>query len=202
MKDNAYSRLVGMLKLVLPLAALVLLSTMFLIARQQDPDAALPYAEVEIDELLADPRLTAPTYSGVTSEGDEVIFTAARAYPGAADGTGARAYEPDMRLIGADRQVIQLLAKEARVEPGAQVIILDGGVTVTASKGYALRSETIEAALDHSRLASPVPVEANTPQGHITANSMELTRPSGAGSEVLVFNGQVKLLYQPATPRP
>lgn len=200
MKDNAYSRLVGLLKLVLPLGALVLLSTVFLITRPQDPEAALPYAEVEIDELLSDPRLTAPVYSGVTRQGDEIIFTADRAYPGAGGGNGARANLPKLRLIGPDRNETQLSALEAHIAADNQSLELRGEVAVVASLGYTLHSDAIQIALDRSQLISPGPVEGTSPQGQIFAQSMTLTRGAAPNSEVVVFNGQVKLLYQPPKP--
>ena len=45
---DRHTRLVGWLKVALPLTALAILSTLFLVARRIDPEAALPYAEVDV----------------------------------------------------------------------------------------------------------------------------------------------------------
>jgi len=200
--DNAHSRLVGMLKVALPLAALVLLSMLFLLSRGRDPDAALPYAQVDIDALLREPRLTAPTYSGVTRQGDEVIFSAETAYPGAPDGSGARAVGPLLRLVSPSGDETRAKAQEARIDPAAQELVLSGEVVVNTPDGYTVGSGEVRISLDRSHLESPGPVTAEGPQGRIDAGGFTLTRGDQAGQEVLVFNGGVKLLYQPATAAP
>ena len=42
--------------------ALAVLSTLFLFARKVEFDGSLPYAEVELNDLANDPRLTLPRY--------------------------------------------------------------------------------------------------------------------------------------------
>ncbi|MGB3251218.1 MAG: hypothetical protein WBB13_18855, partial [Tabrizicola sp.] len=66
---DRHTRLVGWLKVALPLTALAILSTLFLVARRIDPEAALPYAEVDVEDLAREPRMTAPTYAGTTEDG-------------------------------------------------------------------------------------------------------------------------------------
>jgi lipopolysaccharide export system protein LptC len=47
-RADAHTRVVGWLKVALPLIALALLATLFLLADRIDPDDALPYAEVDV----------------------------------------------------------------------------------------------------------------------------------------------------------
>jgi lipopolysaccharide export system protein LptC len=68
-RHNRYSRLVGGLKVVLPIAALGLLSTLFLLSDPPDPDRALPYAEVDVAQLARELRLTQPRLAGVLPTG-------------------------------------------------------------------------------------------------------------------------------------
>lgn len=203
-RDNVYSRLVGMLKVVLPLTALSLLSTLFLVARTINPDDALPYAQVDIDELLRDPRLTAPSFSGMTRQGDEIAFTATTAHPGGESQHGARALDPVLRLTAPDGSETRVTATEARIDPSANELVLSQNVNVQTTTGYQLQSEELRAMLDQSQLDSPGPVQAEAPQTQITADSMQLTRQGADAPELLVFKGRVKLLYQPAktTPAP
>ena len=45
------SRVVAWLRVLLPLAALAILSTLFLLPKSHDPDAAIPYADVDADRM-------------------------------------------------------------------------------------------------------------------------------------------------------
>ena len=58
--DTARARLIGAMKLALPLAALALLSTLFLFARTVNPEGALPIATVNLSERARDEQLTLP----------------------------------------------------------------------------------------------------------------------------------------------
>ena len=73
---DRHTRLVGWLKVILPLTALAILSTLFLVARRVDPEAALPYAEVDVEDLAREPRMTAPTYAGTTEDGAALTLSA------------------------------------------------------------------------------------------------------------------------------
>ena len=53
-RDNLHSRLVAILKVALPLIALALLSTLFLFSRKIDPEDAIPYATVDVEDRLRD----------------------------------------------------------------------------------------------------------------------------------------------------
>ena len=75
------SRLIAWLRVLLPLAALAILSTLFLLGRTPDPDDALPYAEVDAEDMVRDPRMTRPEFAGVSKSGAEVTVTADRASP-------------------------------------------------------------------------------------------------------------------------
>lgn len=198
-RDKAYSRVVNLLKVVLPLLALALLSTVFLIARTLDPEDALPWATVNIEELLADPRLTAPEFAGMTDAGDELLFVASKAWPG--NGTGAHAAEPVLRLISPEGEESRIEAQRARIDPTARELVLEGEVRLRSEADYALMTERLLTHLDRTRLSAPGPVELVAPGLQLQAGAMELTRQAGARDEVVVFNGGVRLLYQPQ-PRP
>ena len=78
-RRDRHSRVVGWLKVALPLAALAILSTLFLLSDRIDPEDALPYAEVDVEDLAREPRMTAPTYAGMTTDGAALTLTATEA---------------------------------------------------------------------------------------------------------------------------
>ena len=53
---DRYSRMIVWLKVLLPLMALALLSTLFLLSRNVDPLASIPFAQAEIDERLKEKK--------------------------------------------------------------------------------------------------------------------------------------------------
>lgn len=193
-----HSRLIGWLKIVLPLLALAILSTLFLVARTVDPNDAIPYAEVDVAERLREPRMTAPAYAGLTNDGAALTLSAAEMRPMVADGAGASANTLSGTLETPDGGRMDLTAALGQINPDARQILLSGGVTLTSSTGWYLESEALTAATDATDITIPTPVMATGPGGTVTADTMRLTEdPKQPGRYLLVFNGTVKLIYQP-----
>lgn len=192
--------MVGWLKVALPLAALAILSTLFLIADRIDPEDALPYAEVDVEGLAREPRMTAPTYAGTTTDGAAVTLTADEARP-EAEGAPASAAALRLELATPDGGRTELMAAAAVMDDATRQVFLSGGVTVTTSTGYRLETAEVAAKLDRSGLESRTPVRATGPAGEITADGMSLRQDNHTpGAYVLVFNGSVRLVYQPGGP--
>ncbi|WP_103335227.1 LPS export ABC transporter periplasmic protein LptC [Pseudotabrizicola formosa] len=198
MDADFHTRLIGWLKVILPLAALALLSTLFLVARTINPDDALPYAEVDVEDRLREPRMTAPTYAGLTSDGAALSVSADDARPVAADGSGASASALTGLLETPDGGTTRLVAGAGRLDPAARQVLLSGGVTVSSSSGWTVVGDRLTAAMDTTDIALPDPVTATGPAGVVTADTMRLTQDARhTGAYVLVFNGTVKLIYTP-----
>lgn len=196
-RADTHTRVVGWLKVILPLSALAILSTLFLVARRIDPEAALPYAEVDVEDLAREPRMTAPTYAGTTSDGAALTLSADEARP-SAEGAAAQAAGLRLALDTPDGARTELLAGSAVMEDVTREVILSGGVTVTTSSGYRLETAEVAAKLDRTGLESRAPVVATGPAGEITADGMTLSQDARTpGAYVLVFNGSVRLVYQP-----
>ncbi|MCZ8078047.1 MAG: LPS export ABC transporter periplasmic protein LptC [Fuscovulum sp.] len=196
---DGWSRLVAALKVLLPLTALAILSMLFLISNRINPDDALPYAEVDVEARLKEPRMTAPTYAGTTSDGASLEVTAAEARPAAEGETGANAIGVQARLSTPDGQQTDLEAATAQMTLNGTEITFSGDVRLTHSSGYRVTSDEMTARLGETDVQARSAVAAEGPGGRITAQSMRLM-PAGDGSEgyLLVFNGAVKLVYQPA----
>jgi lipopolysaccharide export system protein LptC len=196
-RRDRHSRVVGWLKVALPLAALAILSTLFLLSDRIDPEDALPYAEVDVEELAREPRMTAPTYAGMTTDGAALSLTAVEARPsaGTAPSTAAGLR---LELATPDGGKTELLAATAVMDEVARRLVLSGGVTVTTSTGYRLEMAEVEAKLDRSGLESRSPVTATGPAGDLRADRMVLSQDiQTPGAYLLVFKGGVRLVYQP-----
>ncbi|SNX72338.1 lipopolysaccharide export system protein LptC [Cereibacter ovatus] len=196
--DNLHSRLVAWLKVILPLAALVVLSTLFLVSRTIDPSDAIPLAGVDVEDRAREPRMTAPTWAGLTDDGAALTVTAAEARPGqggdsAPSATGLRA-----RLETPDGSAADLVAATGRLDDAARLLHLGGGVVIDTTSGYHITSDAMTASLDQTDVKSDTALAATGPLGQIEAGSMRLTEsPDKPGTYLLGFGGNVKLIYDP-----
>ncbi|AZL59223.1 LPS export ABC transporter periplasmic protein LptC [Tabrizicola piscis] len=197
MAMDRHTRVVGWLKVTLPLMALAILATLFLLADRIDPEAALPYAEVDVEDLAREPRMTAPTYAGTTSDGGALTLSADEARP-SAEGAPARAQTLRLQLDTPDGAATNLTAAEAVLDNVAREIVLSGGVVITTSTGYRVETAEMTAKLDRSGLQSQTPVTATGPAGDLSAGGMTLGQDNRTpGGYLLVFNGGVRLVYLP-----
>ena len=195
--DDAYSRLVAWLKILLPIAALAILSTLFLLSHSIDPMQAVPYADVDIEDLMREPRITAPNYAGVTGDGTAIQISAETARPDPAHPARVAASVLTAEIETPDGVATSISADHGGIDGDAGQVTLQGSVLMTNSLGYRITAASLSLGLDQTSLRADAGIAADGPFGRITAGQMVLNR-SDDGTYVLVFNGGVKLLYDPA----
>lgn len=192
-----HTRRVVWLKVALPLVALAVLSTLFLLADRIDPDDALSTAEVDVEGLAREPRITAPTYAGTTSDGAALTLSAEAAQL-QTDTTPGTVDQLTLRLETPDGATTEVIAGQALLDSGTREVLLSGGVIATTSAGYRIETEAMVSRLDLSSLSSRTAVVASGPVGTITAGAMTLSQDATTpGAYLLVFNQGVRLVYQP-----
>ncbi|RBO53623.1 hypothetical protein DSD19_07295 [Rhodovulum sp. BSW8] len=199
--DNAYSRFIAAAKIVFPLAALGLLSTLFLISRDHGSAGTgdgLPYAKVEIDDLLRQQRLGAPNYAGVTRDGTAISMRAdsARSDPDRPGRGEAQAMQA--RLTLPDGSSAEIEADTGSIDTSDQVAVLEGDARISTSTGYTIETDRLRSAFADTNVEADGPVTANGPPGRIEAGSMTLSAdPADKGRYLLVFKDGVRLIYEP-----
>lgn len=190
-----HSRLVAWLKVVLPLIALAILSTLFLLSRQTPTEGTLPYADVDVNDLAREQRLAAPRFSTVTADGASISFQARMVRPQGDGAGGPTAEGLTGEIETVDGLKATLAALRGRIDTAGGWADLAGDVQVATSTGYTIASQSLRASLDSTQLGSDGPVTATAPFGRIDAGAMLLRRE--AGGDVLVFDKGVKLIYDP-----
>ena len=139
--DNSYSRFVSWLKVLLPVSALALLSTMFLISKSIDPTTALSYARVNLEELTGDQRIDSPKFSSVTEDGAALSFSAKSAVP---DTEKQNVFTADVltaRIETPDGGAVDIDAAKAVIDGTANRVNLSGGVTLVTSTDYEIATD-------------------------------------------------------------
>lgn len=193
-----YSRMISLLKLVLPLSALVLMSMVFLLARPVDPSRGIEMAEIDVEERARDPRISGARFAGVTDDGAalRIVTETARTDPMAMlrfNVTGLELY-----LDGPNGETFRARANSGAVDRGEGVFSMEGGVEVSASPGYRLETERVTGLLDSTRIEVPGTLSGQAPAGDITAGNLLVTAATPARSAyTLVFSGGVRLIYRP-----
>ncbi len=193
--SNTYSRVVAWAKVILPLLALGLLSTLFLLSNRPDPERAIPFASVNVEELAREQRVGRPRIAGTLSNGREVIFTAERAAPMLNDPRRFSANDIEARIDLSETEVLLIVSEAALFSPADELAELSGSVGLTTSSGLNFSTDLLEINLGLSQVESPGPVTMTGPGMTLTAGGMMATATDG--NEVVSFTNGVRVLYEP-----
>ncbi|RKF16241.1 hypothetical protein D6850_01350 [Roseovarius spongiae] len=196
--DNLYSVLVAWMKIILPLVALGLLSTVFLISRKVDPGGTIPVSQVDIEQRADEQGVTNPSFAGVATGGEQITFKADRVRPDL-DHEGrlmADRVRAELRLNGGT--VVNITSDRGESDQFEYSARLDGDVHITTTTGYDIRTDVLTAEFDTLRAEAPGRVTGSGPAGTLEAGRMLLTSEEEDGTAHLLFTDGVKLVYSPA----
>ena len=149
--DNRYSRLVAWLKILLPLASLAILSSVFLFSRDIDPRQASPFIELSVEDLAREQRVGAPNYAGVTDDGAAIYVQADTARP--LVGSGGTRIETDglnAMLERPDGAATRLQASSGLLDTRRRFARMSGGVQLNTSDGLHFSTDALIARLDRT----------------------------------------------------
>ncbi len=193
---DGYSRLVAFLKVILPLTALGLLSTLFLLSRSVDPTATLPFEEAEVTERLRDGLVTSPHYAGMTKGGDQVTIIASTAKPGN-QGEFAQARDVNALIEMTNGTDVTLDSLTGSFDPAGDFARFTGNVQIETTTGYTLNTEALNSRIRSLDLRSDGAVDGEGPFGTLEAGQMELTTDALTEDAYLRFKNGVRLIYDP-----
>lgn len=182
-------------KVIFPLVALGLLSTMFLFSRTLDPSDAIPFADIDIEKIAREQQLTAPRFSGTTSDGSAITVDAESALPDLINPRRLTIQKVIARIETQNGPSYGIIAKTALYDGNDEILDLEGEVRLSTSTGYRLETEKLTADLATTGVTAPGFVTGRGPAGMLEAGSMKLT--TDGATQVLVFKNGVKLVYDP-----
>ncbi|MEY8828740.1 hypothetical protein AB9K34_10040 [Sedimentitalea sp. XS_ASV28] len=193
---DPYSRTVAILRVILPLSALAILATLFLLSRSEDQVATIPFTDADVSARTKGQQVTKPFFSGTTTKGDEISVTAESARPGN-DTTPGDADNLNARLKTADGQLITLQSDSGSLGPAGDTARFTGNVRIETSTGLVVLTDVLNAALDGIAGSTPGAVTGSGPMGELSAGNMEFSAKTGDGDLHMLFKNGVKLIYDP-----
>ncbi|MFW2588505.1 hypothetical protein [Sagittula sp. SSi028] len=184
------------LKIILPLVALAMLSTLFLLSDSREPLQEIPFLDGTLADDAIRPGVTEPFYSGVTDKGELVTITAQRARPLGDGQIEADVVNAHLRLE--DGGALTVTSPLALSAEGEHTLDLSGGVTITSTQGYVMQTEELATRIDRIEARSAGRVVADGPLGDLDAGQMEILPADEDGAVRLLFTKGVKVIYRPA----
>lgn len=195
---NTYSRLVVAAKIVLPLGAIGLLSTLFLLARTAPQGEPVRFVDESVSDLADRQRLGSPVHASVTAEGTQVQIIAESMYPDADRPKLTHSIEPVAELLTQDGFAYDITARTGHIDEIAMRSRLQEDVLILTSDGYRIRTDALELHTDLTYLETLAPVSADGPLGTLDAGRMEIhTDPDDETRTRMVFTDGVRLVYTP-----
>ena len=194
---DTYSRVMAWLKVILPLTALCLLSTLFLFSRARTPTTSIPFIDLELQARISEQQITAPYFVGTTENGLSMTLRAESAHPEA--GNLSRLIIDNMmaEVRAKDETLIIMFAQRGIFDAKANMAQLKGGVSVTSSTGYSLETDALQSSLDRMHIESAADVRGGGPIGSFSAGKMILTSDKEYKTLHLLFTNGVSLTYDP-----
>jgi lipopolysaccharide export system protein LptC len=194
---DRYSRLIAWLKVLLPLTALALLSTLFLLSRSVDPTTTIPFADTEVRERLRTQQITGPVFAGTTDAGDQISVSASVVRPGLTSSERPEADDLTAQINLSEGGQINLTAKSGELDTKGEIVIFRGSVVIENSEGYVIRTQQLRSSLSRIEADTLSSVSATSPLGDLQAGKMQLRSDPDSQSVQMVFTNGVKLIYRP-----
>ncbi|MGB1235536.1 MAG: LPS export ABC transporter periplasmic protein LptC [Planktomarina sp.] len=189
---DTYSAFVSWAKVGLYVGALGLLSTLFLFSGSVTVTNSLLYADLDIDELIREQRISEPYFTTQTERGVDVTLSAAFATPSEDGGLAAQNLLAVFK--DADATSLTISAATGIFDATQGIAGLSGAVRFDASDNLTIKTEAATLNLDDAVFQTDAPISGNGPFGQITADRMTLQR-TAEGSK-LTFTGGIKIVYQ------
>ncbi len=196
--DNLHSQLVGWAKIILPLCALALLSTLFLFAREARKPNDIALAQVEA--IDREQHVSAPEFSGVTDDGAILVISAKTARPDPTRPDTVAIDEVRLRMDNNDGTHIEVDATVGEVDGRNREARFLGLARVETSTGYEMETNGLTADLDTGVVTSNGLLEIRAPFGVLTAGRVTFQTSADATGQQMLFTDSVRLLYMPANP--
>ncbi|SFR54881.1 lipopolysaccharide export system protein LptC [Yoonia tamlensis] len=194
-RDNVYSQIVSLAKIILPIGAVGLLSTLFLFARAPGEPTQIDLTEVA--EIAREQRLSAPRFSGVTDDGVILNISARAARPSPTNPSVVITEEMRLQMDNPDGSNIRVATTSGELDGPERTARFLGLARLETSTGYLMETNEITAVLDTGVITSNGYLEIRAPYGELSAGKVTIQMADGGTVQQILFTNGVKLIYTP-----
>jgi len=197
LKDDKYSTLVAIFKVLLPSLALIILSTLFLLPDNRTKIQALNTIDKSTLDIVKKAGVNKPSFRGTLASGSNLELYATEIIPKNNDKNIIEINEISARLELNKNTWATASAKKGVVNISEQTAEMVGKVSVKGSNGVLIETSDLKVFYAKSLVKTEGEVFMKGPFGTITAGSAEfydMNQNSGIGY-VLLFNKGVKMQY-------
>lgn len=186
-------RIVGVLKIVLPLVAVALIALLLIWPGAYQQDETLPLTFSDVDAIDDDLRMVSPRFVGSDTKDQPFIVTADAAVQDKGDPTRIILDELQADVSLEDGTWLSLSAAEGLYLTETQQLDLKGRVSIFSDIGYELHADAARVDLKNGSIESDTYIRGQGPLGEIEAKAM---RVSNSGDKI-IFTGGVKITLYP-----
>ncbi len=191
---DRYTRVVRLLRILLPLAALVIIGVLISRLNQSPQNIQVMPTTEETAEPSGEIEMLAAKYSGVDAAGRPFRITAERASRPLAGDENVMLESPVGRMQLDGEDWIAARADTGRYRAEDSRLLLQGNVKLYNNTGYVLVTEKMVVSTSDGRAVSETRVRGKGPAGTIDAKGGVDVIDNGART---VFKGPAKLVLQP-----
>ena len=197
-----YSRVVAVLKVGLPLVAVGLLASLFVVQTDDRIGEGVVFSPGDVEALGSGLRISNPTFTGTTRSEDRFRFTAELVEPDAAPPERALITTLAGTLDLHNGPEVAVTARTGDLDIPSQRLDLSGEVVISTSDGYRLVTDKATLDLRAGALVAGDEVVTTGPLGQITSGSLHVA-PAAATGEArrFSFGSGVRLVYDPPDPQ-
>lgn len=195
--ENRHSQFVGWAKIVLPLSALALLSTLFLFARGEVTTSESFVAEVE--SIAREQILAAPAYSGVSESGARIELVARQVAPLRNQPYLYAVEDIALQMLEQSGETLDVKALTGEVDSKRNILHLMGLAKLWTSTGYDMETNGLLVQMDEGIVSSDSVLEVIAPFGVLFAGRVTYYAGETEAAQRILFTDGVRLLYTPQT---
>ncbi len=196
-----YSRVVAVLKVGLPLVAVGLLASLFLVQSDDRVGDGVVFSPGDVEALGSGLAVTNPIFTGTTRGEDRFRFTAELVQPDAAPPKRALITALAGTLALHDGPEVRVSARTGDLDIPTQRLDLGGDVVITTSDGYRMVTDKATLDLRAGAFVAGDRVESTGPLGEIVSGSLHIAPAAETGeARRFSFGDGVRLVYDPPDP--
>ena len=192
---DSYSAFVVWVKTLLPIVALGMLSTIFLFSGKVDVTQSLPYAKLNIAEIVREQRITKPYFSGVSDNGTEITLSAAYASSDKQDSDILNITDLSIILTSEHAKTVRITAGLGTLDATKQKVTVSKDVYLTAMPDFWLKTNSLTIDLKQGVATADTVFQSITALGTIDAGNMLVKMITN--DQQIIFTNGVRLIYYP-----